>query len=94
MPQNGRRRRRPRSLSLTLTTAPASLPNQPTNQKNQPTNQKKQPTKKTNQPTNQAYGPGGLGVIAVSGVPGLGPARARLLPLAQRLASLPPRRRS
>ena len=93
VPQNGRRRRRPRSLSLTLTTAPASLPNQPTNQKNQPTNQKKQPTKKTNQPTNQAYGPGGLGVIAVSGVPGLGPARARLLPLAQRLASLPPRRR-
>lgn len=36
-----------------------------------------------------AYGPGGLGICGVRGVPGLEEARRRLLPLAHRLAQLP-----
>jgi hypothetical protein len=36
-----------------------------------------------------AFGPEGLGIIVVDGVPGYGEARAALLPLASRLASLP-----
>ena len=34
----------------------------------------------------QAYGPDGLGILAVSGVPGLAELRQRLLPLAQAFA--------
>jgi len=37
-----------------------------------------------------AFGPHGLGIIVVEGVPGYTEARARLLPLAFRVASLPP----
>jgi hypothetical protein len=37
-----------------------------------------------------AFGPEGLGIIVVDGVPGYGDARAKLLPLASRLAALPP----
>ena len=36
-----------------------------------------------------AYGPSGLGVLAVSGIPGFDAARAALLPLAHTLAGLP-----
>jgi hypothetical protein len=36
-----------------------------------------------------AYGPDGLGLLLVNGVPGYAEARGRLLPLASRLASLP-----
>ncbi|CAI7784623.1 unnamed protein product, partial [Closterium sp. NIES-53] len=36
-----------------------------------------------------AFGPGGLGIIAVSDVPGYPEARERLLPLALRLGELP-----
>lgn len=36
-----------------------------------------------------AYGPDGLGILAVSDVPGFTEARARLLPLASKLAKLP-----
>lgn len=36
-----------------------------------------------------AYGPDGLGILAVSDVPGFPAARARLLPLASKLAALP-----
>merc|ERR1712080_320815 len=37
----------------------------------------------------KAYGPGGLGVLYVSGVPGLAEAREALLPLSRKLALLP-----
>ncbi len=37
----------------------------------------------------QAFGPGGLGIIRVSGVPELKVLRGRLLPLAQRFAVRP-----
>ena len=37
----------------------------------------------------EAYGPGGLGICGVRGVPGLAEARKKLLPLAHRLAQLP-----
>ena len=37
-----------------------------------------------------AYGPEGLGLLVISGVPGFVRARAALLPLASRLAALPP----
>ena len=36
------------------------------------------------------YGYDGLGILAVRGVPGLAEARAALLPLAARVAALPP----
>lgn len=39
--------------------------------------------------TPQGFGPDGLGIVTVSGVPGFEPARARLLPLAAALAALP-----
>ena len=38
----------------------------------------------------RAYGEGGLGILAVTGVPGVEEARRALLPLAHRLAALPP----
>ena len=37
----------------------------------------------------EAYGPEGLGILAVDGVPGYAEKRAALLPLASRLAALP-----
>eukprot|EP00854_Cymbomonas_tetramitiformis_P003145 gene3145-3987_t len=37
----------------------------------------------------EAYGPAGLGLLTVSGVPGLAEKRSALLPLAQRFAALP-----
>ena len=36
----------------------------------------------------EAYGPGGLGILTVDGVPGVAELRSRLLPLASRLAAL------
>ncbi|PSC69333.1 2-oxoglutarate (2OG) and Fe(II)-dependent oxygenase superfamily [Micractinium conductrix] len=38
----------------------------------------------------EAFGPGGLGICTVAGVPGFVEARAELLPLAARLAACPP----
>ena len=42
------------------------------------------------QNNHQAYGPTGLGILTVAGIPGLDAARSALLPLAHTLASLPP----